>query len=116
GLTVGNVDLEEGTISFYRPKIKETHTHQLETDSLYAMKLWFLKSYAPDDPDAPLLRGTIKGGMLTDTPMSTRAITKRVNVLGQQIGIDNLSAHDCRHSYATQLAENGASLNVLMQS
>jgi integrase len=36
--------------------------------------------------------------------MSTRAITDRVRVLGEQIGISGLSAHDCRHYWATYWA------------
>jgi len=40
--------------------------------------------------------------------MSDRAITKRVNYLGQQLlGIDTLSAHDCRHYWATAAAREG---------
>jgi integrase len=36
--------------------------------------------------------------------MSERAITERVRELGEAIGINGLSAHDCRHSWATQAA------------
>ena len=51
-----------------------------------------------------MLRGSRKGGELTEAGMSERAITKRVNTLGEQIGIEGLSAHDCRHFWATYWA------------
>ena len=37
--------------------------------------------------------------------MSERAITKRVRALGEAIGIEGLSAHDCRHYAATYHAK-----------
>jgi integrase len=39
--------------------------------------------------------------------MSERAITERVRVLGAAVGLAGLSAHDCRHYWATQAAKNG---------
>lgn len=33
--------------------------------------------------------------------MSERAITRRVKELGERAGIEGLSAHDCRHYWAT---------------
>ena len=40
-------------------------------------------------------------GQLTTVGMTERAITKRVQQFGVAIGIDNLSAHDLRHTWAT---------------
>ncbi len=52
--------------------------------------------------DAPhLLRGSRKDGALTNAGMSERSITDRVRVLGEQDGLEGLSAHDCRHYWAT---------------
>jgi integrase len=36
--------------------------------------------------------------------MSERAITQRVRVLGGEVGLTGLSAHDCRHYWATYWA------------
>jgi integrase len=33
--------------------------------------------------------------------MSETSISERVRTLGKALGIDNLSAHDCRHYWAT---------------
>ena len=39
--------------------------------------------------------------------MSERAITERVRVLGEAVGVTGLSAHDCRHYWATRAASQG---------
>ena len=44
--------------------------------------------------------GSRKGGKLEGV-MSERAITDRVRELGERIDIKGLSAHDCRHDWAT---------------
>lgn len=36
--------------------------------------------------------------------MSETSISERVRTLGKALGIDNLSAHDCRHYWATYWA------------
>ena len=101
-LEVTNFDLAAGEFRFYRPKVKKEQIHKLETDAKRAIDRWF-------DTDAPamgpLLRGSQKGGKLTGAGMSERAITERVRDLGASIGVHGLSAHDCRHSWATQAAK-----------
>ena len=47
--------------------------------------------------------------------MSERAITQRVADLGKAVGIEGLSAHDCRHYWATSAARNGTAIDRLMQ-
>ena len=48
--------------------------------------------------------------------MSDRAITGRVEFLGKRLGIDNLSAHDCRHYWATSAARHGTDPFVLQEA
>lgn len=102
GLEVGHFDLKEGRLQFYRPKVDKEQTHKLTADTLRAAHSYF-------DRDAPaigpVLRSSRKDGTLTNVGMSTRAITERVRVLGEQVGIEGLSAHDCRHYWATYWAE-----------
>jgi integrase len=52
-----------------------------------------------------LLRGMRKGGALTDSGMSERAVSLRVRELGEQIGVEGLSPHDCRHYWVTLWAD-----------
>jgi integrase len=116
GLTVDNFDLKAGELRFYRPKVDKYQTHKLSKDTLKAAKAYFKH-------DAPalglVLRGSRKGktaARLDGTGMSERAITKRVEVLGESVGAAGLSAHDLRHYWATQAARNGTPLDRLQDA
>jgi len=105
GLQVTNFDLPAGELRFYRPKVDKAQTHRLTADTLRVARAYFAD-------DAPAIGRAIlasrKGGELVGRPMSKRAITKRVRYLGQQLlGLNDLSAHDCRHFWATDAAGNG---------
>jgi len=107
-LKVGGVNLQDGTVTFYRPKVDKIQTHNLPRDTLKAMRAYFEAGDVPVMLDAPLLRASRKSGQLTDAGMSERAITKRVRDLGKALcGLEGLSAHDCRHFWATQHARSG---------
>lgn len=98
-LAVTDFDLKAGELRFYRPKVDKLQTHKLSADTLRAARAWF------DSGDAPaaghVLRASRKGGALTDQGMTAHAISQRVRALGEQIGVAGLSAHDCRHFWAT---------------
>jgi len=104
-LQVTNFNLKTGKFTFYRPKVDKMQTHKMTTDTLRAVRAWVDSGDAP--AMGPLLRGSRKGGALTEAGMSERAITARVKALGERLGIDRLSAHDCRHYWATDAAKNG---------
>ena len=105
-LEVTDFNLAEGVFTFYRPKVDMEQTHRLTPDALRAARAWFESGDAP--AMGPLLRGSRKGGALTEAGMSERAITARVRALGRKLlGIDGLSAHDCRHYWATRAAAQG---------
>ncbi len=130
-LTVDCFNLAAGELVFYRPKVDRTQTHKLTPDTLAAAKDYLAK-------DAPAIgsiwRGTHKGGKLEKIReitiekgkakgttyklgyMSARAITQRVTDLGAAMGIQGLSAHDCRHYWATQAARNGTPLERLQDA
>jgi integrase len=48
--------------------------------------------------------------------VTERSITRRVGELGERIGIDNLSAHDLRHSWATRAIRKGSDPFALQQA
>lgn len=99
-LTVDNVDLHAGALKgFYRPKVDKTQNHNLSADALKALRAYFDSGDVP--AVGPLLRGSRKGGKLDQAGMSETAISERVRKLGAELGIDGLSAHDCRHYWAT---------------
>jgi len=106
GLVAADFDLQRGELRFYRPKVDKQQTHRLTVDAERAARGYFAQ-------DAPalgrVLLGSKKGGELTRRPMSGRGITKRVWYLGRELLriIDPpLSAHDCRHYWATDAARN----------
>lgn len=109
-----NVRLVEREFDFYRPKVDLTDTHRLTDDTLAAMRAWLESGDAP--ADGRLLRGSRKGGALTTAGMSERAITARVKALGEAIGIQKLSAHDCRHYWATRAIKSNTDPFSLMQA
>jgi integrase len=102
-LQVSDFDLKVGEVRFHRPKVDKVQTHKLSADTLRALHAWFESGDAPQN--SSVLRGSRKGGQLTNTGMTERAITDRVRVLGEQVGLEGLSAHDCRHYWATYWAD-----------
>lgn len=114
GLQVTDIDLPAGELHFYRPKVDREQTHKLTPAALRAAKAYFKQ----DAPIAgPLLRSSRKGGQLEDAGMTERAMTARVAYLGEKLlGISGLSAHDCRHAWATQAARNGTPIDRLQDA
>jgi len=94
-LAVDALNLTEGTLTFYRQKVDKTQIHKLTRDTLLAA----MRYLEICKPAGKLLMGSRKGGKL-EGAMSERAITDRVRVLGEAIGVKGLSAHDCRHDWA----------------
>jgi len=111
-LRVEDFDLADGKMTFYRPKVDKVQTHKLTSATLAA-----LEAYSLDMPTkGALLRSSRKGGVLTHEGMTERSITARVRELGKEIGIDNLSAHDCRHYWVTRATEAGTHPRALQQA
>jgi len=64
----------------------------------------------------PLLLASDKRGQIVEGSMSARAMNKRVGVLGQTIGLEHLSPHDCRHYWATTLSRRGTPIRALQDA
>jgi integrase len=94
-LSVESLNLSTGLLTFYRQKVDKVQTHQLTRDTLLAA----IRYFEVAQPKGKLLMGSRKGGKL-EGAMSERAITDRVRVLAEAIGVKGLSAHDCRHDWA----------------
>lgn len=122
GLRVGEVaileredfDLQAGELHFYRPKVDKVQTHQLHNGCLAAVKAYLTN----DAPAVGIIwRGSRKGsGGLQETGWTERCMTERVRVLGEEIGLHGLSAHDCRHYWATQAARNHTPMDRLQDA
>jgi integrase len=111
GLQVEDVDLDAGTITFYRRKVDLVQTHALN-GAREAVAAYL--EIAPTT--GPLLRACAHSGQLNGHGMSTRSITQRVRSLGERVGVVGLSAHDLRHTWATLAARAGTPLERLMDA
>lgn len=113
-LTVADVDLAAQRLRFFRPKVGKNQVHRLTAVS-YAAVAAFLDQDAL--PIGPLLRGSNKSSELTTAGMTTRAITARIRKLGSEVlGIVDLSAHDLRHTWATNAARAGTPVDRLQEA
>jgi integrase len=113
-LEAGSIDLERGLLRFFRPKVNREQVHRMTADTHRAAYVWFAFGDAP--AAGKLLRSSRKGGELTAPGMTERAITQRVRLLGRRLGIEMLSAHDCRHYWATHAARPGTDPFALQEA
>ena len=128
-LKVSDFNLADGSMTFYRPKVDKDQTHTLTPDTRRVLKAWIESGDCPLQADAPILRGSTKGGKLNQViavkrgekivykgGMTERAITKRVAYLGKQNHVSGLSAHDCRHYWATRASRKGTDPFALQEA
>jgi integrase len=103
-LQVENVDLEARQITFYRPKTGKISRHNLSGRRSWAILVEYLtKTMNHRAQTGPLILASYKSGaLIPGKGMTTRAIQDLVSQLGQDVGIEDLSPHDCRHFGATQ--------------
>lgn len=109
GLRVGEVvllkrnhiHLRGRLLTFYRPKVDEPQNDRLTDDTLAAARF-----YLPTLP--------AKQESLFD--LAIISVQERVRTLGELVGIQGLSPHDCRHSWATRAARHGTPLERLKQA
>jgi integrase len=111
GLTAQSITLDDGMLTFYREKVDLEQTHRLTPDTYKAARRYI----QIDKPATQLLMGSRKGGALCGG-MSERAITHRVCVLGEAIGLIGLSAHDCRHYWATSVSRGKTDIKTFQDA
>jgi len=105
-LMVGDIDLT-GELRFYRPKVDKRQTHRLTPDTRRAAERYMLVDRAGANPEESLWRASLKDASLHNAGLTEQAVTERVRRLGQRIGVQKLSAHDLRHTWATRAARAG---------
>jgi site-specific recombinase XerD len=110
-LPATSLNLANGTMTFYRRKTDKTQTHELTRDTLVAAMRYFEMC----NPESTLLMGSRKGGHMQGC-MSDRAITDRMRVLCERIGITGVSAHDGRHAWATFAVRGGTDVKTLQDA
>jgi integrase len=112
-LILADVRLSEGLLTFRREKVKLVQRHKLSTDTMVALYRYLEVC----KPEGRLLMGSRKGKGGLMGAMSKRAITSRVRVLGKRLlGVEALSAHDCRHAWVERALRGGTGIRVLQQA
>lgn len=114
GMLADNVDMQIRQMTFYRSKVDLEQTHDLHSATYDALIDYMVEGDCK--ATGPLLRGSRKGGYLTEQGMSEINITKRVGAIAKRIGIDAASAHDCRHWWATYHARRGTDVLQLQEA
>lgn len=114
-LTPGAFDMKRNTFTFYRPKVDKVQTHTLSANTRKAAAAYIKH----DAPAMGILwrksfKGTGKLGKQLEETSATRALTKRVELLGRHAGVNGLSAHDARHYCATYEANNNTTIKRMM--
>jgi integrase len=108
-LNIEQFDLVAGTVSIYRQKTKNWQTHQLKRHTRMALDDYLA---AEGRTSGPLLLGyASKKKQAGDRRITRYGIYDRVRLLGQQVGIPNLSPHDLRHYWTIDALTNGTSID-----
>ncbi len=113
-LAVSDFNLAAGELRFFRPKVNKEQIHHLTRPTLAALQAYHQHGDMPLQGLA--LRRSLRNEELGANGMSDRAITARVCFLGEKIGVVGLSAHDCRHFWATSAARHGTDPFVLQEA
>jgi len=113
-LGVSDFNLKDEQLRFFRPKVNKEQIHRLTRDTLKALKAY--QEHGDIPQSGLVLRRSLRNEELGAIGMTERAITARVGYLGEKIGVMGLSAHDCRHFWATSAARHGTNPFVLQEA
>src|SRR6266849_2221887 len=95
------IELRSRLLTFYRPKVDEPQTDRMTDDTLAAARAYL---------------ATLPAKQESLFDLAIISIQERVRTLGELAGIQGLSPHDCRHSWATRAARHGTPLERLKQA
>jgi integrase len=102
-------DRDAGTVAVYRPKTKDWQTHRLKKHTRLALDVYLA---GEQRTSGPLLLGYASKQKQNDDRRITRyGLYDRVRLLGQQVGIPNLSPHDLRHYWTIDALANGTPID-----
>lgn len=109
GLNLESFNLNEGTVTFYRPKTRKEEKHELHEFTRRSAESYLQYCQQEGRTTGPLFIG-YKGKRIT-----TRAINERVALLGQSIGVQGrLSPHDLRHFWTWDVFRKGNQLDQII--
>jgi len=108
-LNIEQFDQAAGTVSLYHQKTKDWRIHRLKRHTRMALDDYLA---AEGRTSGPLLLGyASKQKQAGDRRITRYGLSDRVRLLGQQVGIPNLSPHDLRHYWTIDALANGTSID-----
>jgi integrase/recombinase XerD len=121
GLTVGKLDTATLTLEVYRHKTDSTDNLHLTAETFRAFTAYFNTRPNALAHDMLIVTGR-KGGKLNEGKAMHRVnLTNLVNRIGRRLAkryglsqLEELSAHDLRHTWATHASNTGTPVNILM--
>ena len=113
GLSVEAFALPAGVLTFYRQKVDRWQRIEMTTDARAALSSWLDCEASP--AAGPLLQAA-KVGDISRTGLTTRSVATRIAELGRGIGVQGLSPHDLRHTWATAYVRGGGTLEQLREA
>ena len=113
-LEIDDFNIADEQLRFFRPKVNKEQIHHLTRDTVNALKS--CQAHGDLPMHGLILRRSLRNEELGAAGMTERAITARVGYLGDKIGVPGLSAHDCRHFWATSAARHGTDPFVLQEA
>lgn len=115
-------DIVNGEICFVRQKTERTTKTRKEirvviSEPMQAIIARWGNERNPDGFIFPVLTGTETAlEQKRKTQYLTRAINKRMTMVGRALGIDHISTYTARHSFATVLKRSGANIAYISES
>lgn len=115
-------DIVNGEICFVRQKTERTtktckEIRVIVTERMQAIIDRWGNPFRPDSFIFPILDGTEDATWRKmKTLYATKAINKRMKMVGEQLGIGGVSTYTARHSFATVLKRAGANIAYISES
>ena len=112
-LTMENIDMENRLISVHTQKTG-TDLNLAMTDDVYDAALAYFEFFQPIEKNS-IWTGVNKYGKAHGT-FSKHSAQMRIHELGEILGLQNFSAHDCRHYWVTAADRGGSSLLAIVEA
>lgn len=84
--------------------VRELNASKWSDDTCYAVRAYKDAGDCPPEPNAQVLRRSLKSGALCHAGMTVTGCSARVRDLGEHLGIDGLSPSDCKHYFDNHVA------------
>ena len=114
GLTADCIDLENRMMTISTKKTGVVLNLQM-TDDVYEAFVNYFSAYTPVSETASIWTGVSKHGTASGT-FGKHSAQMEITKVAKAFGIDNFSAHDCRHCWTDRAIDGGSDLVSVQQA